>query len=168
MSKENSETIPQPPHLDGVIKALKQNMKMGPELLPTFFLTSPAETIIVCTPFESNTDKDMIAMMIRKMAREKNVTSLAFVSESWMVDTDYAQEFMDNRDKYPNVSDFPHKHDIVMIMYEGPDGNAFGRATVFQDRSIGEIEWIKSTGMDGRFANLLPRQTTDDGAGSTH
>lgn len=146
---------PNIPHLDSVLRAARENLKASKELLPTFFIGNDRDVKIIATPFSSGDDKDRAALVVKSLASEMRATYIMFVSETWMVKPDFADEFMRNRDKYPSVADFPHKLEKVYISIETESANYSGMADILPDREMGDVKWSRPNDVTGRFTNLL-------------
>lgn len=95
--------------LNAIVAAVKRNLETHTELAPAVFIGNKNEVRIVCGSFSNGPEKDVFAQVIKKIAKEMSADFILFVSESWVLPPEYSQDFMDNRGKYPSVSDHPPK-----------------------------------------------------------
>lgn len=150
--------------VEGILAAARENFEKSEYLLPMFYVSNSAknETALVATPFTSQdpNDKRAVAWQVKKIARDMDADSLVFVSESWAVRPEDAKEFMENRDKYPNVRDFPKRIDVLSLLIESNFGNFHGSIETTGRKVTGTLHFQRTDKSTGIFSNLLPPPRT--------
>lgn len=144
-------------HIDNVIEGTRHNLKVSEELLPTFFIGNAQGFHIVGTSFEGDGSKDLAATLVRNMAKKLDASSIVFVSEVWTLPPEYAQDYMDNIDKYNGVKSHPKAVEKVFFQAETHETIHTGMADILPGRELGEITWMQPDKTEGRFSGLLPR-----------
>ncbi|MFA7278722.1 MAG: hypothetical protein WC100_01345 [Sterolibacterium sp.] len=152
---------PQDPQITAAVDVARKNLKGSQELCPVFILGKGDERQLIGTPFGSDEQKDMVAMLIKIRAQEMGADFVLFVSEAYTIrDQEAAKEFMDNRDMYPSVSTHPKAVEVVMFMLETQTKSWSGIADIEPGRVLGELEWMLCKDAQGRFTNFLGDKPT--------
>jgi len=143
---------------DTIFEAVKLNFETHDQLMPVAFIGNDKTFGVVGGYFGDNSDKDAFAEAVKETAKEIHATFVLFVSESWIA-PEAAQDFIDNRDKYPSVSDHPLRKEVVVFQYESHTGCKVGIGEIVRTATTKTL--IKPTlrdvdGMQGRFTHLLP------------
>jgi len=143
-----------------VVEQARKNLKSSDMLLPTFFVGTSDQMVIVGADWQDDQDKDLVAYKVKRLAHEMNAEFVVFVAESWTMDSGDAPDFMKNRDKYPDVHSYPKSYECVMFSIETATSIQMGRAKILEGRVMGDIEWMRSDGSEGRFTNFLGKKPT--------
>lgn len=145
--------------LDVIARGARENLKKSDPLLPTFFIGSPAGMVIVGAQFNTESDKEKVALAIRRMCREANATYVVFLTETWQLKCDTEEEARLAREHYKSLEDHPNAQEKLMITLETFQGVKTGIADILPGREMGEIKWEETWDMQGRFSHFLgPRE----------
>lgn len=108
--------------IDASFAHARQGLVEKREVLPVF--TVFGDTIVtVPAVFESDKDKDYIALMVRQLVQLHEAESVMMVSEMWMLpETVSNEEGRALYAKYGSVSNMPQKVEGVIVTIETRDG----------------------------------------------
>jgi hypothetical protein len=82
---------------------------------------------------------------------------VVFVAESWTIKPEDTDEFMKNREKYRQVSDFPRCLECVLFTIETTTTLKMGMAPILEGRVMGDVEWKQADTVETRFQFLGPK-----------
>jgi hypothetical protein len=146
-----------------IFPGVKLNLETQESLLPVAFIGKGTVYSIVGMPFDSVNSKDAAAMAMKKIAKEMDADYILMVAESWTIPQEYVKDFMENRDKYPEVASHPHKKECVMFNYESHQECRMGMSDIITTakgkRTINPpifFPSVKGSSSTGRFTHLLP------------
>lgn len=148
-------------HIGSVIHAAKMTKDGGEELIAVMHLINSKEDSlqIIGAHFNDDRDKNAFVKVCKEKAKDGECDMAIFVSETWMIDGDAAEEFIKNRQKYPTVSSHPKARDTVVVHVETPSRLWLGTA-VFANGKLGEMLFVQSDESDGRFTGVIPRMVS--------
>lgn len=118
------------------------------------------DVMLIASPFTGDTfeesveNKDMVALALRELFREKGVTHYGFVTEAWMLDAKNRRDLPDG-----SFEHVPGRKEILMVIVENAAHESFGLTAEIlrpdgQKPKLGKAEKFPGQ-MDGRFAKLL-------------
>jgi hypothetical protein len=131
--------------------------KPDAELIPSWLLDAPKGVIVVGTPWDSDSDKDLAAFFMRQMLKRERATGYSFMSEAWVttqaIDEPYIQpRLSDKRREVVIVSACTRKASRVQVyeMIRGPDAVV----TELKPEPRNDEGWFS-----GRLHNLFADET---------
>jgi hypothetical protein len=140
--------------LDTVIATLTENVfnsvaEDGGVRVPVWLLETDADELIaITTPIDQDTDRDMIAVAMRMLLKEKKAVRYAFAMEAWFA--------LDSQEA-PLPSKRPDRQECIFV--SGEDRNGEKQSLMHEiDRSSGAVTLKPPKRIDaafGRFSNLL-------------
>jgi len=87
---------------------------------PVMFLLSSKNKTINLAPFNFETQEEKLFKVaaIKEVIPQLGIDSILMAMESYMTSDEDAEEFMNNRDKYPMLADFPKRKDCIVYSFE--------------------------------------------------
>lgn len=133
--------------------------KADEQLVPIWLLvTSTSERMLVATPIYERTDKDLVAIEMRRVMKENQVIMYSLLMEAWITTHPKGADL----DNVPMPSQSPNRQEAVIAIACNTDytksrswkikRNSRGRVTALIDQ-----ESFDSSTLFGRFDSLLRR-----------
>lgn len=131
--------------------------KVGEVLATWYGFTSSGEVLVVPA---MAADKDLQALLIRRLWADHDVTCSVFIDEAWVVEAKVGSKKARELNKVP-PSEHPDRREVVMISAEDVHGElVFGTRSIIRPKGerarLGPLD-TSVTGIGGRFVGLLPR-----------
>lgn len=153
---------PEHPTVKSIVTGAKMNLKIGPELMPTFFIgTDNGEIDIVVAHLENERAKNMTTAIIKEKAKQMHADFIIFVSESYILETkDKEGAIEEVYEQYGSIKNHPDAKEVVTFSIETKTSQRLGHASISEKREMGEIQWMEPTETEGRFSNILGEKPT--------
>jgi hypothetical protein len=132
------------------------------QIMPVFMiLTGDDEIIFVGTPWRGDNQKNMAAIMLRDMMKEKRAIAYSFLSEAWVASQPQGWKIGDAVDTLP--ADRPDRKEVVMAMATNGTDTKYKSWVIMRDKEGNCVELVEEKRITrfsmGRFEGLLPSST---------
>lgn len=154
--------------LEGLVESLGADLNIGSDMMPMWYVGNHGQgeekgaMHIFATPFDGpapDFGKNRVVGLIRRHVAELNADFVVFISEAWSLPSEYAKEFAENRDKYPQgLATHPKRFDVVNIVVETPSERYWAGCPIKKSgdgrRYIDAPQYVDGKGVKGRFSNF--------------
>ena len=116
-----------------------------------------APEVVGMDPQKLGEDKETVALGIRMMVQLLDARYVIMVNEAWASMGATEEELMAMQawtSSGQSLKDYPGRKEILMVSLDGPDVSMMLSAEIKADGSVGELERMEGTEMQGRLAGL--------------
>jgi hypothetical protein len=127
------------------------------EVLPMWHaVQGNGEHVLIATPWQDDTEKQIAVEMLRDLFREKQVKRFVFIVEAWIARVKSMREVEEG----PPPSKHPDRREVLMITAEDRSGETiFGQYYILRPEhgppKLSPLEVMPYDGTSGRMTGLL-------------
>ncbi len=126
---------------------------------------SETPEVVALDPQRFGGDKEALALGIRMMVQLLDAQYVIMVNEAWAGVGDTEEEMIALQAWSAaghSLETFPGRKEILMVSLDGPDVALLLSADIEPDGSVGELERMEGTEMQGRLAGLSQPEAPED------